>query len=73
MNWRYLLLIPIVTILVLYIGKYVTTAPLTVSITLIAIIVGLITFFNPANGLFVIIFSMLLSPEIVIAQVPGAP
>lgn len=71
MNWRYLLLVPVVTILVLYIGKYVTTAPLTLALSLLAVIVGLVAFLNPSNGLLIIVFSMLLSPEISIGKVPG--
>ncbi len=38
---------------------------------LLAAIVGLITFQNPENGLILLVFSMLLSPEIELAKIPG--
>jgi len=36
-----------------------------------ALFVGGITFLNPENGLIVLVFSMMLSPEIEIARIPG--
>ncbi|MFH1367763.1 MAG: hypothetical protein ABII64_01425 [Elusimicrobiota bacterium] len=71
MNWRYLLLVPVLTILILYTGKYITTAPLIVAWIIVSLTVGIITFLKPGQGLIVMVFSMLLSPELKLASIPG--
>lgn len=70
LNWRYLLLIPALLIFVIYVGEYITVAPVFVTAVFAAIVIALITFQKPEHGLMIIVFSMLLSPEIAIAQLP---
>ncbi|MBN1622143.1 MAG: hypothetical protein JW871_06090 [Endomicrobiales bacterium] len=69
MNWRYLLLIPAI-VFAIYIGKTLVAAPDMVIGIIGAIVIGLITFRKPEDGLLILVFSMLLSPEIKLAQVP---
>lgn len=38
---------------------------------ILAIVAGAVTFLNPENGLILLVFSMLLSPEIELAKIPG--
>lgn len=69
MNWRYLFFAPAVIFIIYLIGKFSSGAPLLVITLSAAIAVLLVTFQKPENGLFVIIFSMLLSPEIILSRV----
>lgn len=71
MTWRYFLLIPIVMLLAFFVGDAVTSAPFPLIALIACALIGLITFQNPENGLLIIVFSMLLSPEISLGKVPG--
>jgi hypothetical protein len=71
MNWRYFILAPVFIITTVYMGRIITGAPFTILSVAAAIVIGLIAFNNPENGLLVLVFSMLLSPEIRLADVPG--
>lgn len=69
-KWEYLLAIPVFIILI-YIGKYATISPFIIFSIIFSMAAAIITFQKPENGLAILIFSMLLSPEIIIAKVPG--
>lgn len=69
-NWRLILSVPLLLIFVVYVGEYITVAPAVVTAVFAALVIALVTFQKPENGLLIIVFSMLLSPEIAIAQLP---
>jgi O-antigen ligase len=73
MNLRYALLVPVVLLLVVFAGKLSLIDPFIFVTGLLCILIALVTFHNPVNGLIIIVFSMLLSPEIRVADVPGRP
>jgi hypothetical protein len=70
-NIRYIIILPIILIFIIFIGEYITTAPFVILSLIASLLVGLITFQNPEKGLLILIFSMMLSPEISVANVPG--
>lgn len=70
-NWRTLLIIPALLILMVVIGRSITDQPFFPIAIVASVIVAIVTFRNPENGLLVIIFSMLLSPEITIGKISG--
>jgi hypothetical protein len=73
MKWRYLALAPIGVLLTLYLGKFATSAPFSVIAVIFCAFVALITFQKPENGLLIIVFSMMLSPELQIARISNRP
>jgi len=56
-----------------FLGKMITDATFVPLAIGAGLLVALLTFQNPSNGLILIVFSMLLSPEIKIADIPGRP
>jgi len=73
MNLRYFFLLPFLLFFLFYIGKLITGTPLIVIAVACALAIGLITFQNPKNGLIVLVFSMLLSPQLILLDIPGRP
>ncbi|MHB9156104.1 MAG: O-antigen ligase family protein [Endomicrobiales bacterium] len=71
MTWRYFIIIPFIILLALLIGESFTSAPFPLIALIACAFLGFITFQNPENGLMVIVFSMLLSPEIALGGLPG--
>ena len=70
-NWRFLFFIPLILLVILFAGRYITTSPFIILALVASIVVAFITFRNPEDGILILVFSMLLSPEIAIANVPG--
>lgn len=68
-NWRTLLLIPALLLLMVVIGRAITDQPFIPIAITASVIVAIVTFRNPENGLLIIVFSMLLSPEISIGSI----
>ncbi len=59
-------------ILIILVARAIATGNYFLAFGILAsLFVGGITFLNPENGLIVLVFSMLLSPEIEIARIPG--
>lgn len=53
-------------------GRYISYVPFEISIAFaLGLVISAVTFYNTDLGLLIIIFSMLLSPEIEIAALPG--
>lgn len=73
MNLRTFALVPLLILVGIIAGKATAVAPFVLLTVLLCIAVALVTFHNPVNGLAIIVFSMLLSPEIRIADIPGRP
>jgi hypothetical protein len=73
MNWRLFVIVPFFIVLTVYLGRFITGAPFMILALALALVIGLVTFHNPENGLLIILFSMLLSPEISLANIPGRP
>ena len=56
----------------IFLGKIIAKGEFTIPFVIVfGLGVGILTFFRPTIGLFVIVFSMLLSPEIAAGVVPG--
>lgn len=70
-NSRYLFLLPVIAVLLIYIGKFASTSPAMLFWVIVAVVIGVVTFLKPENGLMVVVFSMLLSPELNVASLPG--
>lgn len=73
MNPRNLALATLLIVVGIIAGKATAVAPIVLLTILLCVAVALVTFHNPVNGLIIIIFSMMLSPEIRIADIPGRP
>lgn len=73
MNLRILAFAPLLILVGIIAGKATAAAPLALLTVLLCVAVALVTFHNPVNGLVIIVFSMLLSPEIRVADIPGRP
>jgi hypothetical protein len=72
-NLRFLIAIPIIILLAYFIGQSVSASPFIVITIVMSIVSAILTFQNPENGLIFLVYSMLLSPEIPIGNVPGRP
>jgi len=70
-KWRYALLTLAAIPILIYIGKSITVTPFYLMAAICCVIVAVITFLNPEHGVMILIFSMLLSPELAVANVPG--
>ncbi|MBN1383294.1 MAG: O-antigen ligase family protein [Elusimicrobia bacterium] len=70
-NNRTVLLIALCSFLLIYFGRFITTSPPQITLVIIiGIFISVVTLINPQFGLVILVFSMLLSPEIKIAEVP---
>ncbi len=73
-NIRTIVTLLVIIVFTYFIGKLIATAPPLMPIALVLAALGaIITFIKPELGLIIIIFSMLLSPEIKLAQLPKTP
>ncbi len=76
-NWqepRFITIIIVLVILIvgIFIGQTITGISSTFAIAiLLGVLVFIVTLVNTDAGLTVLIFSMLLSPEILVGQIPG--
>jgi hypothetical protein len=70
-NVKYYIVLAVLAVVLISIGNLSSTAPFLVFAFLASIIVAFITFQKPRHGLVILVFSMLLSPEIGLADVPG--
>lgn len=70
-NWRYILIVPLVLFAIIITGKFVTTEPFYLIAALMTVIAAIATFKNPSNGALILVYTMLLSPEIAIGKIPG--
>ncbi|MDO9575167.1 MAG: O-antigen ligase family protein [bacterium] len=69
---RFILLLLIILFISLFIGKFIPGISLKLPLFLsLGLAVAIVTFVKPDIGLMLLIFSMLLSPEIKLAEVPG--
>lgn len=59
------------TLAAFVLGKLTNTVPFVLLAVIVGSIAAFITFLKPANGLLLIVFAMLLSPEIPLMQMPG--
>jgi len=70
-NWRYALFtLAIVPILILT-AQSITATPFLITAVIASIVVAVVTFHRPESGLIIVVFSMLLSPQIIVANIPG--
>ena len=71
-NIRTIFLIGSISFLLIYLGKFITvTSPQMTLLIVLTLFTGIATLIKPQFGLVILIFAMLLSPEIIIAQTPA--
>jgi hypothetical protein len=70
-SWPTLIAVPLIIFIAYFIGRSITTSPFIIITIISAIFVALLTFQNPENGIIFLVYSMLLSPEIPVGNVPG--
>lgn len=58
-------------LIALFLGQLLSVVPFAPVAILIGAVAAVITFNKPSNGLLIIVFAMLLSPEIKLASLPG--
>ena len=69
-NWLIILVVAVFIFVSFFLGKMLTTEPSLPLALAVGALVAIITFQRPENGLVIIVFSMMLSPEIIVAQLP---
>ena len=70
-NWRYALFTLAFLPVLILTAQALTLTPILIISIIASIIVAVVTFQKPENGLLIIVFSMLLSPQIVASSVSG--
>ena len=70
-KWRYAFFVLAAVPVLILTAQSITATPFLITAIIASIIVAVVTFQNPENGLTIIVFSMLLSPQITVASVPG--